>query len=259
MCKNVMLSLLVSFVLVVGSAQATVVFSDDFEAYTAGAVMPVRPAALPPVGYGWGDVVTPNNDVIATDIVKSGQQSLKMMRSGTNIAQVVAMGTSGTLAGGIDLTISQDVYLPWWNGTFGGSCENYFGSPAKSGWSINGSAKIAYYQNGVATPTAVGAERNAWNNYTMVFHLVSLGGTKFDGTWDFSVKNAAGTTYITQTGLTIGQFDLGDLFPRLYMYAGSTWSSNVVYYDNISMTVVPEPATMSILGLGLLGLLRRKK
>lgn len=257
MVKKIILSLVVC-VLGVGSAHATLVFSDGFENYTAGAVMPVRPDALPPVGYGWGNVVTPNNDLVATDIVKSGLQSLKMTRSGTNLSRLVAMGANYTLADGLDLVISQDVYLPWWNGTVGGSCENYFGSPAKSGWSINGSAKIAYYQNGVATSTNIAAERNAWNNYTMVFHLVGLGGTTFNGTWDFYVTNSAGTTYITQTGLTIGQFNSGDLFPRLYMYAGSTWTSNVVYYDNITMTI-PEPATLSIFGLGLLGILHRKK
>jgi hypothetical protein len=46
---------------------------------------------------------------------------------------------------------------------------------------------------------------------------------------------------------------------RLFVSGGNATSTNLGGYDNLSITPVPEPATMAILGIGALALLRRRR
>ena len=87
-------------------------------------------------------------------------------------------------------------------------------------------------------------------------------GQSFDSSWNtppdhtgFSELQLESTNGVwVNSGLLSMTADAG------YDYVGITlWSGNNTFVDNVSVTAVPEPATMSVLALGALGLLRRRR
>lgn len=86
--------------------------------------------------------------------------------------------------------------------------------------------------------------------------FVGLIGTPAQGDWTQAVIDLTGPDkngkYLTAAELQrIGRVDI--VFTSKYYGAGK------IYFDDLARTVVPEPAAMVLLGLGSLGLLRKRK
>ena len=86
--------------------------------------------------------------------------------------------------------------------------------------------------------------RNSWTDFRVDIDLTAdskvvwLGGSQLStGTW----------TQGTAGALDVGAVDL---------YANN---ASPVYYDNLALTPVPEPMTLAVLGMGALGVLRRRR
>jgi hypothetical protein len=216
-----------------GSAQASqVVFFDDFESYTAGVVLPVRPAAYPPVGYGWYDYLSPSNDTVSTTVAKSGTKSLRLVRDPCSTSShVMALSTTtGALVDGQDLLVKQEVYLP----SAANTCENYYNGLSKGGWYFNG-ATIQVLNAGAWVNTGVVPDFGAWNTYYAVLHMVlkSSSPITWGGTYDMYLIKADGSFYTLGKGMALVDIATGDIIARLHLLAGY---ASQLYYDDITMT-----------------------
>jgi hypothetical protein len=107
-------------------------------------------------------------------------------------------------------------------------------------------------------------------NESYAFSLWSKGDGTVDNAgpgayWLDSLGSSLGTAvYETFTAGATWEFhDYGTIVapPGATQFSVYLWAATntTVYYDDVSLTLVPEPFTMSLLGLGGLVLLRRKK
>ncbi|MHB9071408.1 MAG: hypothetical protein ACYC54_13705 [Sedimentisphaerales bacterium] len=229
---NMIVSLLLfSLVLAVSTQASQVVFFDDFEAYTAGAVLPAYPNSTVPVGLYWHDYLTPSNDTVSTMVAKSGVKSLHMVRDLSASSHLMALSkTTGALADGQDLLVKQDVYLPSASNT----CENYYNGPSKGGWYFDG-ATIRVLNAGGWVNTGVAPDFGAWNTYYAVLHMVQKSSSPitWGGTYDMYLVKADGSVHTLGKGMALVDIATGDIIARLHLYAGY---ASELYYDNITMT-----------------------
>ena len=85
----------------------------------------------------------------------------------------------------------------------------------------------------------------AWDGLARQTFHISLDTTRTKDGLDAVIGSSAGINWI--------QMPLG-------FQAGPGWSDiATLYYDNLKLVVIPEPATMALLGLGALALIRRKR
>jgi hypothetical protein len=229
---NIMACLLLFSLVFAGLAQAEqTVFFDDFEAYTAGIALPVRPAALPPVGYGWSDFFSPSNDTVSTVVAKSGTKSLHMVRDLSSSSHLMALSkTTGALVDGQDLLVKQEVYLP----SAPNTCESYYNAISRGGWYFNG-ATIQVLNAGSWVNTGVVPDFGAWNTYYSVLHMVQKASSPltWGGTYDMYLIKADGSFHTLGKGMALVDVITGDTIARLDLYVGY---NSEVYYDNITMT-----------------------
>ena len=70
-----------------------------------------------------------------------------------------------------------------------------------------------------------------------------------------STASALGKNFIVSLDALTGEAYLGQDLGLVLAYTGGGWPE----IDDVSISVVPEPATMSLLALGGMAMLRRKK
>ena len=108
---------------------------------------------------------------------------------------------------------------------------------------------IAFYENG------------PWGTlgHDMVWHLDALMGGSVVASDTYTFANNGGRDNPNWTTLSLG----GATFDQLHLYAmwNGVYSAPRGMIDNLAITAapVPEPATISAIGLGVLALLRRRK
>ncbi|MCC7350432.1 MAG: PEP-CTERM sorting domain-containing protein [Phycisphaerales bacterium] len=230
-------------------ASAAVLFSDDFEGvgYTNGQTVN---STTPDVGQPWNP------------IAGSGSSTI---RDGTDVGFVAPAGSGGTFyaslgdriaimqdAAGITATTSVKVYTEfdfYVNSAADYGLELITWSPSARGIDalIKSNGTLSYYTNlsNTFNPVAnFSFTTNSWQHGSLVIDYAT-------GAASLTVGSSTGNFTVADPGsISLKEF-----------YFNANALQNNVYVDNIvvSTTPVPEPASLSLIGLGALGLLSRRR
>jgi hypothetical protein len=264
MCKNVVVVLVMVCILAVGSASGVVFFQENFDGRTVGQPItpPIEPAAQVGEFYDYWkqELNLYSNTMVENSPVPAyaGDQALKIAR-GTGLDQtwLDGWGDMGAGWGGKTVIVTQPVYL---NQAWAGECYFTGGQGHPAGWTT-GAGTIQVANLGGWDDTGIVPFTNEWDTMKFVIRLQDDGpGTwgpgyeMMSGDYDLYLTRPSGQTITLGEGLIMPSFNT-DGWGRLELRAVYDTS---FYVDNLKMEIVPEPMTISLLGLGVLGLIRRK-
>ena len=232
------------------AASASAAVIEDFESYNLGDP------------YGGGTIVADPDD--------ANNKVLRLVNDGG--AQLATVAVPGAPVGGI---VGMDVY------DYGITTASHYGPRWGIGGDIYGVGAAAYLRQGAGINNAAGygmsydgQPTQTWGRTSSWFSAKFFGGPRLvdalegevggpDGawsTWTFTTAGGAGDlcyidngTASNQTGYAPGKIT------DVWFWSGkdaATFSQGL--FDNITFDV-PEPATMSLLALGGLAMLRRRK
>ena len=230
---------LAALALAAGSAHAAVMI--DFESYTVGNIHLQGP------WVDFGGVLTSD---VSTAQAFSGTQSLALSTTtdGAYGSDVYIENLDGApITSGV-WNLSFQVYVP---NTYDGKVSLYQSQGAMpttfelgSLMEVDNAAGAAVFKNGIDSTTLV---FDQWTKVEAVIDLdsntldISYGGTPFhSGIWD--IDNP-------------GSPSIGGL--NWWAHGGAT--PGTAYFDDLSLTQVPEPAAMGLLSLGALLTLKRRR
>jgi hypothetical protein len=222
--------------------------TDNFDSYTAGVVIPA--------GNGW---VGWGGQEYANGIVTAGPAN----SAPNSLAVVGGAGTDQCLEFGYGAktglwTFSTMTYVP----SAGKAGETYFNlmntfdqvnsvyewSTVEIHWMMN-PAQVDLVDKVYMSSNAVGALDIAYDTWVEVSADIDLTN---DTVEVFYGGVSLGASTWAYDGEEVHGIDVMDIFPI-------SDDASVMYYDDISLVQVPEPATMSLLALGGLALLRRRR
>lgn len=260
--------------LLFGTASGVVVFQDTFESHTLGS-NPVPGAADIGTWQGGGGIVTVQNAHS-----NGGTQGLEIIREiyGSFPAVLATATAAGNAEPGYDLVYKMDRLQisgregqPSWYNTAGVLFSFDDSNPLQLGVSVgvNRFPPTNYYtyrSAGSLVSSNVLAILDVWTTWETVFHFVpgSTAGT-VTGTYDAYVTDqSTGTKHTICEGIAIADNLPTNAALRAWIWTDAgddySWGGDVYgYYDNVMMEKLPEPATMVLLGFGMLGLIRRNK
>lgn len=225
------------------SAQAIVLASDDFEALTPGDLSGQA---------GWDSFSDLTYDVTA-GAGFGGSQGVVFNRNSTatnyawkNFTYDSALTSDKTVVGNVKLFVTS---------TPSGGSTNRGGL---SGWANGGAnfigGAILRSDGGIfnlATGALVGTANTAWLNTWIDFGVAYNFTTQ---TIDVSVNNSlVGTMNFASLQTTMTDIDLNS------RATSASAATGIVKYDNYNVQAVPEPASMTVLALGLAAIARRRK
>ncbi len=256
--KNLLVVCAVSL-LVAATAQATVVLSDNFDDSTNGALT----GQNADTGQTWGAWGSYASTDVGAAYGRTGK-GIGMSNDWSDRLNKISLGT--TLTGGV----AEDVVVLSFDAERGSTGEwgaatstrqnvrltdtvsgnfikvSWGDADATSGWLH----KIEIM--GLGLDTQLDAYRSGWLNFELSVNLTT---GQTDLTWD-NLDNSDGATY-----------DLGTFDTSAYAFAPNEVGVHqrrvavpTIGMDNLMVSTVPEPATMSLLGIGgLLALVRRRR
>lgn len=257
--------------LLAGQAGAAALFSSDFEGLAAGALAGQTPWIQGGYSSTPADIEPWFSDALV--VAEPGNPS-------NHVAEFFGDQSSGPVPGSAagvvvtvdpnqDITFSQQTYYsstlnaneqrsllftllnstggPFWNGnmnlTFGtySYYQNIALAPGQAAWSLVDSAGNWH---SLAVPM------DTWTTASVTFHMA-------DKTADLSVT-ANGTTS-KLTGIGASYLGLPADYQTKYNLSTDGFGTGAILLDNVSITQVPEPVTLSMLVLGGMGMLLRRR
>jgi len=245
--------LVVGLLAATASAAPVTLFFDDFEDDTIAANPPVLTSPgvggddIADVGTAWASTVAGNNPGVrggADQYLDLGSATTNGNRSRYADAQFA----STALAGG-DVTVYFEIrwdYTP--NGgtlawaTVRGGGTNLLDLTFRRGNSSNGGKRIQYNGSNIFV---VGNSDTEWHTVTLTLHPA-----------DFDIT-LTGSGAGTVTGLAYANA-LANIDTVRFTTGGANGARNA-FVDDVTVSQIPEPATLALAAVGLLGLRRRRR
>jgi hypothetical protein len=270
----------------VPTASAQTLFSDNFENEGVSDAAGAPVVGAPDVGQSWTE--GPASGGHGIDIVASpaiGTRSMRVLREG-----VPPLGPSNGRADGLSLPgaiVAGNLVEVKWSNQLStlGDIDHRFNGPmqmsighAGSGYNndlafilVNDANSGSYhYSNSTtqyagSTATTVQPSLDAWDTLRAVLSIQQISPTSMGGTYDLFVSLGGGAeqqladdALLFNTDLTMAGAVADPTSMQLRIGKGP--STAQIFYDDISVTLVPEPASLMTLGslAGCLLLMRRR-
>jgi hypothetical protein len=270
----------------IGAASAsaqTVLFSDGFENEPVSAADGLDPIGTPDIGVSWTQ--SAGSGAHGVDIAGTpalGTRSMRVLREG-----VPPLGPSNGQANGLSLpgaiAAGNLVEVKWSNRlTTEGSVTHRFNSPMQmsighSNSSYNNDLAFIligdanggayHYSNSTtqyagSTSTAIQATLDGWDSLRAVLNIQQVSPTQMGGTYDLYLTLSGGVEQQVANDAVLFNTTIPGADPTsMQLRIGKGPSTAFIYYDDISVTLVPEPslATAGLATAGLLVVRRRNR
>lgn len=221
---------------------ASAQWSDNFDSYSNGQQLHGL--------NGWeGWLNNPANGALVTNAQSSSApHSVEVIGPNVDVVNVFTGATSGLWVFSGEVYVPGNYTNPVGQGSYFIMLNEYVGT---QNWSVDmefDANTNMVLQHGGSGNTFVETQTQIVRDQWVVFDFViDLDNNAVQGRYN-NVTVLTGQWYNPATGTA--QIEAIDLF---------AWNSSAIYYDNLQLSIIPEPATFVALGIGLAGLLALRR